>query len=115
MKQFNILTGPKLDITYLSSAFLSLGALYAILALLGKIEVLILLLIAIDSGLAEMSDANLASLFGILSISGAFLQFRNFRIVLICLGVTLESQLEEGIEMELDCKLVFLWTSTILG
>ena len=65
MKQFNILTGPKLDITYLSPAFLSLGALYAILALLGKIEVLILLLIAIDSGLAEMSDANLASLFGI--------------------------------------------------
>ena len=68
---------------------------------------LILLLMAIDIGLAKMSDAIFTSLIGILSIRGAFLEFRDFRIVLISLGVTLEPPLEEGIEMELDCKYLF--------
>ena len=36
-------------------------------------------------------------------------------MVLISLGVNLEPQLEEGIEMKLDCKFLFLWISTIQG
>ena len=47
-KRFYILTGLKLDITYLSSGFLFIGTTDTILALLGKVEVLILLLMAID-------------------------------------------------------------------
>ena len=70
---------------------------------------------AIDSGSAKMSDANLTSLVGNLSIPGAFLEFRAFRMVLISLGVILEPQLEEVIGMELDCKFLFLWIFTILG
>ena len=62
-----------------------------------------------------MSDASLTSLVGILSIPGAFLEFRVFRMVLISLGVILEPQLEEGIGMELDCNILFLWIFTILG
>ena len=69
----------------------------------------------IDSGSAKMSDTNLTSLVGILSIPGAFLEFRGFRKVLISLGVILEPQLEEGIGMELDCKFLFLWIFMILG
>ena len=61
-----------------------------------------------------MSDPNLTSLVGILSIPGAFLEFRDFRMVLISFGVILESQLEKGIGMELDCKFLFLWIFTIL-
>ena len=75
----------------------------------------ILLLMAIDSGSVKMSDANLTSLVGILSIPGAFLEFRDFSMVLISLCVILEPQLEEGIEMKLDCKFLFLWIFTILG
>ena len=70
---------------------------------------------AIDSGSFKMSDANLTSLVGILSIPGAFLEFRDFSMVLISLCVILEPQLEEGIEMKLDCKFLFLWIFTILG
>ena len=69
----------------------------------------------IDSGSAKMSDTNLTSLVGILSIPGAFLEFRDFRKVLISLGVILEPQLEEAIGMELDCKFLFLWIFMILG
>ena len=94
---------------------MSIGTTVAILALFGKVEVLILLLMAIDSGSAKMSDANLTSLVGILSIPGAFLEFKDFRIVLISLGVILEPQLLEGIGMELDCKFRFSWICTILG
>ena len=94
---------------------MSIGTTVAILALFGKVEVLTPLLMAIDSGSAKMSDANLASLVGILSIPGAFLEFRDFRMVLISLGVILEPQLEEGIGMELDYKFLFLWIFTILG
>ena len=94
---------------------MSIGTTVAILALFGKVEVLILLLMAIDSGSAKMSDANLTSLVGILSIPGAFLEFRDSRMVVISLGVTLEPQLEEGIGMKLDCKFLFSWTFTILG
>ena len=32
-------------------------------------------------------------------------------MVLISLGIILEPQLEEGIEMELDCKFKFSWIS----
>ena len=42
---------------------------------------------AINSGAAKMSDANLTSLVGILSIPGAFLEFRDFSMVLISLGI----------------------------
>ena len=76
---------------------MSIGTTVAILALFGKVEVLILLLMAIDSGSAKMSDASLTSLVGILSIPGAFLEFRDFRMVLISLGVILEPQLEDCI------------------
>ena len=62
---------------------------------------------AIHSGSAKMPDASLTSLVGILSVPGTFLEFRDFRMVLISLGVNLEPQLEEGIGMELDCKFLF--------
>ena len=94
---------------------MSIGTTDAILALFGKVEVLILLLMAIGSGSAKMSDASLTDLVGILSIPGAFLEFRVFRMVFISLGVILEPQLEQGIEMELDCKFLFLWIFTMLG
>ena len=94
---------------------MSRGTTDAILALFGKVEVLILSLMAIDNGSAKMSDANLTNLIGISSISGAFMEFRDFRMVLISLGLILEPQLEEGIEMELDCKFLFLRIFTILG
>ena len=94
---------------------MSIGTTDATLALLGKVEVLILFLMAIDSGSAKISCAKLTSLVDILSILGAFLEFRDFRMILISLGVTLEPQLEEGIEMEVDCKFLFLWISAILG
>ena len=61
----------------------------AILALFEKVEVLILSLIATDSGSPKSSGINLISQV-------------LFRLVLICLGVILGYQLEEGIEMELD-------------
>lgn len=51
-----------------------------------------------------MLDANLKSLVGILPILGAFIEFRDFRMVLVSLGITLEPQLEKGIEMEPDCN-----------
>ena len=57
---------------------MSVGTTDAILALLGKVEVLILLLMAIDSGSAKMSDASLTSLVGILFIPGAFWDFRRW-------------------------------------
>ena len=82
---------------------MSTGTTDAILALFGKVEVLILLLMAIDSGSAKMSDANLTSLVGIFSIPGAFLELTFFT-----LGVILEPQLEESIKMELDCQFLFL-------
>ena len=94
---------------------MSIGTTDAILALFGKLEVRILLLMAIDSGSAKKSNANLTSLVGILSIPGAFLEFRDFRMVLISSVVILEPQLEEGIEMELDCRFLFLRIFTILG
>ena len=90
---------------------MSIDTTLAILALFGNVEILILLLMAIDSGL----DANLTSLVGILSIPGAFLEFRDFRMILISLGVILEPQLEEVIGMELNCKFLFLRIFTILG
>ena len=49
--------------------FLSIVTTVIILALFGKVKVLILLLMAIDSGSSKMSDARLV---GILSIPGAF-------------------------------------------
>ena len=92
-----------------------IGTTDSILTLLGKVEVLILLSMAIDSGSAKMSDVNLTSLVGILSIPVAILELRDFKMVLISLGVDLEPQQEESIEMKLDSKLLFLWTSSILG
>ena len=86
---------------------------YAVLALFEK--VLILLLLAVDSGPTKMSDASLASLVCILSVSGPFLEYRDFRMVLISVSVILEPQPEEAVEMELDCKFPFLWISAILG
>ena len=86
---------------------MSIGTTVVILALFGEVEVLILLLMAIASISAKMSDANLTSLVGILSIPGAFLEFGDCRMVLISLSVILEPQLEECIGMELDCKFLF--------
>ena len=56
-----MLTGLKLDTTYLLSVFLSIGTTVVILALFGKVAVLTPLLMAIDSGSAKMSDVNLTS------------------------------------------------------
>ena len=53
---------------------MSIGTSDAILILFGKIQVLVLLLMAIDSGSDKTSDAKLTSSVGILSIPGAFLE-----------------------------------------
>ena len=74
-----------------------------------------MLLVANGSGSAKISDANLTSLVGIFSIPGGFLEFKDYRMVLISLGVILEPQLQEGIEMELHCKYLFLQIYTTLG
>lgn len=71
-----------------------------------------MLLIAIDSGSAKMPNANFPSLVGILSIQDAFLEFRDFRIVLISLRW--RYQLEGDIEMKLGCKFLFLLILAIL-
>ena len=81
----------------------------ATVALFGKIEVLTLLLMATDSGSTKTADANLTNLVGILSNPGAFLEFGDFRMVLISLGFIVEPQLEEGIEMEVHCKFLFFY------
>ena len=81
---------------------MSIGYTYAILALFGKVKILLLLLMAIESGSAKISDANLTSFIFILSNPGAFLEFMSFRIVSISLGVIWEPQLEESVEMKLD-------------
>ena len=92
-----------------------MGTADTILALFGKAEMLILLLMAIDSGSAKNTGSNLTRLVGILSIPGVFLELRDFRLVLISSVVVLEPQLKEGIKMKLDCKFVFLRIFTILG
>ena len=91
------------------------GTTDVIVVLFGDVQVLILLLMAIGSGSAKTLGANLTILVGILSIPGPFLEFKDFRMVLICVGVIVEPQLEKGIEMEVGCKFMFLWISTILG
>ena len=81
-----------------------------ILALFEKVGVLILLFMANGSGSAKRPDASLTSFIGILSIPGAFLEFRYFRMVLssvVIIGPILEPHLEEGIEIERHCKLCF--------
>ena len=79
---------------------MSIGPTVALLPLFRKIEVLILLLMAIDSGSTKISGANLTSLVDILSIPCAFLESRDFRLESISLGVILERQLEEVIGMD---------------
>ena len=101
--------------TNFTSVFLSVGTTIAILALFGEVEVLILLLMAIDSDSAKTADANLRGLVSIFSIPGPFMELKDFGKVLVSLEIILEPQLEEGIEIELDCKFLFLWISTILG
>ena len=64
-----------------------MGTTDAILALFGKVEVLMLLLMAVGS--AETSEANLTSLIGILSIPGVFEEFKDFIMVLVPLAVIL--------------------------
>ena len=54
-----------------------------------------------------MSDASLTSLAGIFSIVDALSELRDFRMLLISPGAILEPKLEEGLEMELDCKFLF--------
>ena len=64
-----------------------MGTTDAILALFGKVEVLMLLLMAVGS--AETSEANFTSLIGILSIPGVFGEFKDFIMVLVPLAVIL--------------------------
>ena len=58
---------------------MSLGTTDAILALLGKIEVLLPLLMAIDIGSAKISDANLTCLIRNLSIPRTFFEIKKFQ------------------------------------
>ena len=67
--------------------FLLIGTTDAILALFGKVEVLMLFLMAVGS--AETSEANLTSLIGILSIPCVFGEFKDFIVVLVPLGFIL--------------------------
>ena len=58
-KQFNKVTSQKLDMSYLSSVFLSIGMTAASLAILGNLDEARLLLIAIANGVDRKFDANL--------------------------------------------------------
>ena len=69
---------------------------------------------AIENGSAKMSDANLAILVSILSITDAFLEFRDFRMVLISLGVILEPQLEDCILKTKQLILMLILPTMIL-
>ena len=68
---------------------------------------------AIEGGSAKMSDDNLTSLVGILSIPDAFLEFREFCCVFDFFRRCLETP--AGIEIELDFKFLLLCVSTIVG
>ena len=91
---------------------LSIGTTVAILALFGKVEMLILLLKLLT--VAQLKSQTLI-LVCILSTPGAFWEFNDFKMVLTSLCVILEHHLAEGIKVELDCKLLFLWIFSILA
>ena len=86
-KQFNKLTGRKLDISYLSSVFLSIGMTVATLAMSGNLDEAILLLITFANGVDKKSDAIFTSFVGILSVPDAFLVLTDFRIKFTTLEV----------------------------
>ena len=86
-KQFNKLTGRKLDISYLSSVFLSIGMTVATLAMSGNLDEAMLLLITFANGVDRKSDANFTSFVGILSVPDAFLLLTDFRIKFTMLEV----------------------------
>ena len=99
-KQFNRLTGQKLNRSYLSSVFLSIGITVATLAMPGNLDEARLLLIAVAIGFDIKFKANFTSFVGILSVPDAFLVLRDFRINFTSLEVACLA--EAKILLELD-------------
>ena len=79
-KPFKKLTGLKLDTVYLLSVFLSMATTVATFSQSGKVDEVILLLVAIDKGFERISEANLTNLIGNLSIRAAFFEFKDFNL-----------------------------------
>ena len=61
-----------MDISYLSSVFLSIGMTVATLAISGNLDETRLLLIAVANGFNRKFDANFTSFVGNLSVPDAF-------------------------------------------
>ena len=99
-KQFNRLTGQKLNRSYLSSVFLSIGITVATLAMPGNLDEARLLLIAVAIGFDIKFKANFTNFVGILSVPDAFLVLRDFRINFTSLEVACLA--EAKILLELD-------------
>ena len=87
-KQFNKLTGRKLDISYLSFVFLSIAITVATLPTTENLDEARLLLIAVTNGFDRKFDANFTSFVAILFVPDASLVLKDFRIKFISLEAT---------------------------
>ena len=68
----------------------------------GKVDEVILLLVAIDKGFERISEANLTNLIGNLSIRAAFFEFKDFNLFSTSSEVTkilLEKKLSKDLEL----------------
>ena len=78
-KQFNKLTGLKLDTVYLLSVFLSCGTTVSTFPMYRKVNEIILLFMTTDKGFERNPEANLTNLIGNLSMPAPFFRFKNFK------------------------------------
>ena len=84
-----------MDITYLSSAFLSIGTTVATLAFSGKVHEVIQLFKAFEIGFERKPDAKIMSFIGILSVPGALFASKDFINEFTLSGVTSSVEKDE--------------------
>ena len=84
-----------MDITYLSSVFLSIGTTVATLAFSGKVHEVIQLFKAFEIGFERKSDAKMMSFIGILYVPGALFASKDFIIEFTLSGVTSSVEKDE--------------------
>ena len=84
-----------MDITCLSSVFLSTGTTVATLAFSGKVNEVIQLFKALENGLERKSDAKMMSFIGILSVPSALFASKDFIIEFTLTGVTSSVEKDE--------------------
>ena len=77
-----------MDITYLSSVFLSIGTAVSTLAFSGKVHDIIQLFKTFETGFERKSDAKMMSFIGILSVPGALFASKDFIIEFTLSGTT---------------------------